>query len=143
MKKLAPAKQAEVMKHMFTHVVILAERQKPKKSSKQKVAKFGWFAGECPSELNDKAVEKMVQKQWIEADSAGGYVLTEEGRAVAEMMVGQKVFDFTTGMFVPVKCYDEDPLHKPNLPGFHDKPAELGSVGAAFEAAAEATRNTE
>lgn len=116
MKKLAPSKQAEALKHLFKFPgTVIAERQKPKKSPKSKVMKFGWFAGDTDIELSDKTVDKMEEKGWIKPKGDGKYVLDEEGQALAEMMCGQKEYDFTTNLFVKVDNYDEDPLHKPDI----------------------------
>lgn len=110
MKKLAPCKQAEAMKWLFNNPGSkIQEREKPKKK-KSSIPKMAWYAGSSDIDLTDKAVNSMEEKEWIVVDGiVGGYILTENGRALAEMMVGQKVFDFKQGIFKHVKSYDIDP----------------------------------
>jgi hypothetical protein len=116
MKKLAPSKQAEALKYLFRNpLAVIAERQKPKRSNKSKVIKMAWYVGDTDIELTDKTVDKMEEKEWIKACGDGKYNLDETGHALAEMMVGQKEYDFSTGLWVKVDNYDEDPLHKPDI----------------------------
>lgn len=70
---------------------------------------MAWYAGSSDIELTDKAVDSMEEKGWLVVDGGGGYILTEDGRALAEMMIGQKVFDFKQGVWKAVTRYDIDP----------------------------------
>ena len=104
------------MKYLFRNpLAVIAERQKPKRSNKSKVIKMAWYVGDTDIELTDKTVDKMEEKEWIKACGDGKYNLDETGHALAEMMVGQKEYDFSTGLWVKVDNYDEDPLHKPDI----------------------------
>lgn len=118
MKKLAPHTQAEALKYLYTYPgSVIAERPKPKKSARSKVVKMAWFAGSSDIEMKDATVNKMEENGWIKSCGDGKYNLDEEGKGLAEMMVNQKVFDFKTGLWMQVKSYKEDPLHKPDILG--------------------------
>lgn len=118
MKRLAPTKQAEALKYMLKNFgCTIAERNKPRKSSKTKVIKTAWYVGSSDIELTDSQVEKMELKGWIKPVGDGKFELDDEGRALAEMMANQKEYDFDSKVWKRVISYDDDPLHKPDLGG--------------------------
>jgi hypothetical protein len=108
MKKLAPHRQAEIMKAMFTHRVPIrqVEETLTKTGKQKKNPTYSWRVDGCDIKLNDKGIDSMEDKGFIEPAGGASFKLTENGAALAEMMCGQKTFDFRQNSFRDVKSYE-------------------------------------